>query len=357
VPPLTTLVTDAGPTVADPARTTRRTVAVLLAAASVGAVVTHAHPAAPVLVVAIGLGVAARTAGLVPDAARTGLTWTSTHVLRTGVALLGLQLALGDLGRLGVRGVLAVVATVLVTFATTLALGRVLGVPARLRLLVAAGFSICGAAAIAATTSALPAEHHRGPSGTPGAPSDERNATAAAVALVTLFGTLALVGLPLAARALHLSGQVTGLWIGLSVHEVAQVVAAAGTVSAVALAVAVVAKLARVLLLAPVVAAVGARRRTAVPPGARRPPVVPVFVAAFLALVAVRSTGVVPAPVVETAHVVSTVAMTAALTALGAQVDVRGLVHGGGRALALGASSTVVVVGVGLVGALAAAHA
>ncbi|MBO9554347.1 putative sulfate exporter family transporter [Cellulomonas sp.] len=337
---------------ASPARTSGRTVAVLLAVAAVGAVVTHVHPAAPVLVVALGLGVAARTAGLVPAAARTGLTWTSTHVLRTGVALLGLQLSLGDLGRLGVRGVLAAVASVVVTFTVTLTLGRVLGVPDRLRLLVATGFSICGAAAVAAMTSVLPdgracderAEHATG----------ENDATAVAVALVALFGTLALVALPLAARALDLPDETAALWIGLSVHEVGQVVAAAGSVSAAAVAVAVVAKLARVLLLAPVVATVGAGRRGR--PGAR-PPLVPPFVAAFLVLVLVRSTGVVPGPVVDAAHVVSTVALTAALTALGAQVDVRGLVQGGGRALALGAASTVVVTGVGLAGALVAAHA
>jgi len=340
-----------------PARTARRTVAVLLAVAVAGAVVTHVHPAAPVLVVALGLGVAARTAGLVPAAARTGLTWTSTHVLRTGVALLGLQLSLGDLGLLGVRGVLAAVATVVVTFTVTLALGRVLGVSDRLRLLIATGFSICGAAAVAAMTSVLPDGRPASETGHGRTGEDttrESDATAVAVALVALFGTLALVALPLAAQALALPERTAALWIGLSVHEVAQVVAAAGTVSAAAVAVAVVAKLARVLLLAPLVAAVGAGRRER--PGTR-PPLVPPFVVAFLVLVLVRSTGVVPAPVIGAAHVVSTVALTAALTALGAQVDVRGLVQGGGRALALGAASTVVVTGVGLAGALVAAHA
>ncbi|GIG22968.1 membrane protein [Cellulomonas chitinilytica] len=345
---------------APPARITRRTVVTLLAVAAAGAAVTHLHPAAPVLVVALGLGVAARTAGLVPDAARRGLTWTSTHVLRTGVALLGLQLSLGDLGRLGVRGVLAAVAAVLVTFTTTLALGRLLGVPDRLRLLVATGFSICGAAAVAAMTSVLPGsatgQSDDGSADGPEERSEERDATAAAVTLVALFGTLALVGLPLAARALDLPDSTAALWIGLSVHEVAQVVAAAGTVSAAAVAVAVVAKLARVLLLAPVVAVVGAGRRGRARTGAR-PPLVPPFVVAFLVLVAVRSTGVVPPSVVASAHVLSTVALTAALTALGAQVDVRDLLRGGGRTLALGAASTLVVTGVGLAGALLATHA
>ncbi|NKY12010.1 putative sulfate exporter family transporter, partial [Cellulomonas hominis] len=218
--------------------------AVAVAALCVG--LTAVVPVLPGLLVAIVLGAAARSAGLVPVALDPGLAWAGRRLLRAGVVLLGLQLSLGDLLGLGLREVAVLLATVAATFAATLWLGPRLGVGRALTLLVATGFSICGAAAVAGMS--------------PVADADEED-VATAVALVTVYGSVALVALPLVAGALGLSDRTAGLWAGMSVHEVAQVVAAAGTVSAAALTVAVVAKLARVLLLAPLVAGVGVARR------------------------------------------------------------------------------------------------
>lgn len=319
------------------------------------------------LVLAIVAGAVLRNVGAVRASAQPGLTWSARRLLRAGVVLLGLQLSLPAVAALGVRGVVVIVATVAVTFGATVLLGPALGVPRRLALLVATGFSICGAAAVAAMSAVVDPE-----GGHEGADDD----AATAVALVTLFGTLALVALPLLAGPVGFDDDAAGLWIGASVHEVAQVVAAGGAVSAAALAVATVTKLGRVVLLAPLVAGVGlvvrSRRVTAGPtapapgpasgrgpapgPGygdvpavasrATRPPLVPLFVLGFLAAVALRSTGVLPDVVLDAASWATTTLLTAAMVGLGAGVDVRRLRRTGGRAALLGAASTLVAAGV-----------
>lgn len=296
-------------------------------------------------------GVAARVS------ARTapGTEWTARTVLRAGVVLLGLQLAIPDVLALGWRGIAVVAVTVAGTFAAILALGRLLRVPHRTALLVATGFSICGAAAVSAMTSVL----ERDPRSGPGAPSRLRDDVAAALALVTVYGTLAIVVLPPLAGVLGLSDHQAGLWIGASVQEVAQVVAAAGTVSAAALATATVAKLARVVLLAPIVAGTGAvlTRRSALAAGparapGRRPAPVPGFVLGFLAAVLVRSSGILPDVVTDVASQVTTVLFVAAMFALGTGVDVPRLARTARRPLLLGAAGAVVVTGIALTAVL-----
>lgn len=301
----------------------------------------------PGLLLAILAGAAARAAGLVPAVLEPGLAWTARRLLRTGVVLLGLQLSLGDLLALGAREVAVLLVTVAVTFSASLWLGPRLGVGRALTLLVATGFAICGAAAVAAMS--------------PVADADEED-VATAVALVTLYGTGALLLVPLLAGVLGLSDRTAGLWAGMSVHEVAQVVAAAGTVSAAALSIAVVSKLARVVLLAPLVAGTGVvrRRRAAagggpadgLPGRSRRAPLVPLFVAGFLVAVLVRSAGLVPEAVLPAVTPVTTLALAAAMAALGTQIHVGRLVRTGGRAVALGGAATVVALTVSLGGLL-----
>ncbi|WP_265522189.1 YeiH family protein [Oerskovia flava] len=272
-----------------------------------------------------------------------GARWVATHVLRAGVVLLGLQLSVPQVLGLGWRGLTVVAVTVAVTFGATCAVGRWLRLPRATVLLVATGFSVCGAAAISAMRGVL---DRREP--------DDASPAATALALVTVYGSLAIVVLPWLAGLVGLDAEQTGLWIGASVQEVAQVVTAAGTVSAVALATATVSKLARVVLLAPIVTVAGfaaarsARADTETGPVARRVSPVPLFVVGFLAAVVVASLGVVPAGWVEASATVTTVLFTAAMFAMGLGVDVPHLVRTGRRALVLGAASAVVVSGVSL---------
>lgn len=314
----------------------------LAAVAAAVSLVTGRFTGVSALVVAIVLGAAARNLRVLPAWAGPGTGWTAKRVLRAGVVLLGLQLSVPAVLDLGVGGLTVVLVTVPVTFAATLLIGRLLRVPSTMTLLVATGFAICGAAAVAAMSAVAD-------------PDGEREEdTATAIALVTLYGTVALVVLPVLVGVLGWSDRAAGLWIGASVHEVAQVVAAGGAVSATALAVATVTKLGRVVLLAPLVAAVGlVLRRRAVRDGAAvlglghrgRPPVLPLFVAGFLLAVAVRSTGLLPDAVVQHAQTVTTALLAAAMFALGTGVDVRSLVRTGGRAAALGGASTLVAAG------------
>jgi uncharacterized integral membrane protein (TIGR00698 family) len=307
-----------------------------LAVAAVGtALAMGVHALLPVLsalTVAVVFGVL--VGAWLPAATREGLQWATRRCLRLGVVLLGLQLGVTAVADLGAATVAAVVATVLVAFAGTLALGRLVGVSSGLSLLVATGFSICGASAIAAMDSVA---------------GTRRQDVATAVTLVTLYGSAAIALVPLIGAGLGLGDQRLGAWAGLSVHEVAQVVAAASPAGAAAVSVAVVVKLTRVLLLAPMVAGVGLAQRRRGAPGGSRPPLVPLFVVGFLAMIALRSSGVVPPVVLSAAAVTTTVLFTAALFALGTAVRLGDLLRTGRRGLVLGGLSTLLVGGVGLV--------
>lgn len=315
------------------ARPTRSRLApgLALTVAGVGAAsaVNLALPAVSALTAAVLLGVLAGNLPGLPAAVRPGLAAVTRKLLRAGVVLLGLQLAVPQVLQLGAGILVAVVATVTVTFLGTLGIARLLGVRRGLGLLVATGFAICGASAIAAMESVVDRD-------------DEDVATA--VALVTLYGSLAILLVPLLAGPLGLTGGSVGAWAGLSVHEVAQVVAAASPAGAAAVATATVVKLSRVVLLAPMVAAVSVTERCRRPSTTgTRPPLVPLFVLGFLAAVALRSTGVLPGGVLQVSGALTTLLLAGALFGLGAAVNLTALLRTGPSALLLGLLSTLLV--------------
>ncbi|MEU6133045.1 putative sulfate exporter family transporter [Saccharopolyspora sp. NPDC047091] len=292
-------------------------------------------PGVGVVTAAVALGVLVGNLPGGTGAAGPGLAWVARSPLRAGVVLLGLQLAVGQVLGLGAATLGVVVAVVVVGVVGTVLIGRALGLPPGLSVLVAVGSSICGASAIAAVEGVVERE-------------DED--VAAGVAMVTVFGTLLVVLVPLVGSACGWDAADVGRVAGGGVHEVAQVVAAASPAGAAAVSVAVVVKLSRVALLAPVVAVVGwVRRRGA---GGSGVPLLPLFVVGFLVAMGVRATGWVPAPVLGVAAQVSSVLLAAALFALGTAVRVGGLRRAGPRALLLGACSTVLVVGTAATGML-----
>ncbi len=253
--------------------------------------------------------IAALVLGVLVGGRLPNLAPVTRKLLRAGVVLLGLQLSLPQLLALGPGILLAAVVTVGVTFFGTLGLGRWLRLPHRLTVLVASGFSICGASAIAAVSTERDEEH-----------------VATSVALVTLFGTLTMIALPLLGASPE--------WIGLSVHEVAQVAAAA---PATGMATAMAVKLSRVALLAPIAAGVNRRQG----------PVVPLFLLGFLGMVALRSTELLPTGVLDVTKSATTVLFAAAMFGLGTAVRPRSLLATGPRALLLGLLSTILVCSVG----------
>lgn len=293
------------------------------------------------LVAGIVLGaVVANTVG-VPDTCAVGVRLAARSMLRLGVVLLGLRLSLGDLAGLGPDGLVVVAAVVTVTFAGTRWIARRLGVSDDLGLLVATGYSICGASAIAAMDGVVRAEEEE---------------VAYAISLVTLCGTLSIVVLPLFASLAGVEGATFGTWVGGAVHDVGQVVATAAHGGDEALAAATVVKLTRVVLLAPLVAlvAIRVRRRTPAVVGERRPPIVPLFVAGFLVAIVVRTTGVLSDGALDVAATAEKVLLTGALVALGTGVDVRRLRRLGGRPLAVGLLAWVLVAGSAAAGTLVA---
>ncbi len=290
-------------------------------------------PGASPLVLAAAVGAVLANSGCLPPATTRGLAFAARALLRVGVVLLGFRLAAGDLLRIGVPGLGVVVTVVTLTFAGTLWAGRRLRLSRDLTLLVATGFSICGASAVAAVDGVV------------GADGED---AAYAVGLVTLCGTLAVVVLPLLSGLLGLGPERYGAWAGASVHDVAQVVAAAAPHGRAALNAAVVVKLARVVLLAPLVVGVGLVERRRVAEGARapvgpRPPLVPGFVAAFLGAVALRSLGFVPAEWLGGLAAAEKGLLAVALVGLGAGVHVGRLRRLGGRPVILGLSAWVLV--------------
>ncbi|PPF56206.1 putative sulfate exporter family transporter [Rathayibacter sp. AY1C2] len=312
-------------------------VAACAVAAVIAALLHAAVPAVPMLTAAVALGIlvaqlpAARP--LLSGALAPGLKFSSRSLMRTGIVLLGLKLSLIDIAALGWGAILVVVGIVLATFGLTWALGRALRLPGQEPLLLAAGFSICGASAIGAMAGATRAK-------------EQEQATP--VALVTLCGTLAIAVLPALQQPLGLSDVQFGHWVGASVHDVGQVVATAQVAGASALAVAVVVKLTRVVMLAPMVAVAAAVTRRGGGTGGTRPAIVPLFVVGFLAAVLLRTLLPLPEGLLAAADTAQTWLLAAALFALGSAVRVRALVTTGWRALLVALVSWAAIAAMGL---------
>jgi len=296
------------------------------------------------LVASLVLGVLIGNVISIPKILGPGQKFAAKKVLRFGIVLLGTQLALKQVIDLGGRELIVVVGVVALTFLGTLWLGPRLGVSKSLSLLIATGFSICGASAVAAMDGVVEA--------------DEEEVTYA-IALVTLCGSLAIVLLPLLRNVLGLSDpQLFGSWVGASVHDVAQVIATSSTGGDTAVQAATVVKLSRVVLLAPLVACVSiwVRRSSsglvakAKKADKTRVSVVPLFVVGFLVMIAVRTTGIIPDNLLSKLKTIEQVCLASALVGLGSDVRVSRLIKVGGRPLLLALISWFGIAVVSLIG-------
>ncbi len=286
------------------------------------------------LILAILLGMVFHNLIGTPAVAKPGVKFSLRRILRAGIVLLGLQLTFSQVAAVGWGGVLVIVVTLVATFAFTCLMGRRLGVDAKLTQLIAAGTSICGASAVIATNTVI-----RG--------RDED--VAYAVACVTLFGSLSMVLLPLADGWLKLDPHAFGLWTGASIHEVAQVVAAAFQQGQEAGQFGTIAKLTRVMMLAPMVLGLGyiaARRAKGGTSGAGAP--VPWFVLGFIAMVALASSGFVTEAVKGPTVSITQLLLTMALAAMGLETDIRRLAAKGLRPALLGGASWIFIVSLSL---------
>ena len=297
----------------------------LLLTAMLAALATALH-SLPILdvfspmILAILLGMAFHNVIGTPARARAGIGFSLRRVLRLGIILLGLQLTAAQVAAVGLGGVAVIAASLVATMIFTKALGRLLKVDPKLTELIAAGTSICGASAVIATNTVTQAR-------------DED--AAYAVACVTIFGSAAMFLYPLAGAALQLSAHDYGLWSGASIHEIAQVVAAAyqdGTQSG---DFATIAKLTRVMMLAPVVLTLGLLLRGR-GGQARAKVAMPWFVLGFIALIVLNSIIAIPAAIKAPVGLTTTFGLSMALAAMGLETDIRKLRAKGLRPLLLG---------------------
>jgi len=259
-----------------------------------------------------------------------GTRFASHRLLRIAVVLLGLQLSLTQVQHLGAKGLIVVLVTVIATFVGTQALGRLLGVSPSQSLLVATGFSICGASAIKAMEENADAN------------DDE---VSIAIALVTLCGSLAILLLPVLKAPLGLDTRAFGTFVGASVHDVGQTVATANQVAG-ALSFAIIVKLTRVILLAPMVAIVGAvrhKRHGHAEGSTRRLKIFPLFVVGFVAAIALRTSNLLPDSPLAAAKTVQQILLVAALFGLGTGIEFSKIRRTGGRALGLGLLSWLLI--------------
>ena len=309
--------------------------ALVAASTAISIVTATTSPALSSLVIAVVLGMAFGNFTRTPERYQVGLSIAAKRLLRIGVALLGLRLSVSHVVDLGAVPLLVVASTVVATFFGTQWVGKRLGLSRDLSLLVATGYSICGASAIAAVEGSTDATEE---------------ATAAALGLVAVAGTTAIFVLPWLAAMLGLDDAAFGAWAGASIHDVGQVVAAASA-SQTALTAAIVVKLTRVVLLAPLIAGVNITRRHE--EGRNSAPLLPLFVIGFLIAVGIRSSGVLQAPVLDTARWIESGLLTAAMVGLGSAVRFDRLRTLGPRPLLLGAIAWIIVAGVSLVGVTA----
>lgn len=271
-----------------------------------------------------------------------GIEMSAKNLVRIGVGLLGARIAFSDVAALGAAGIVALAGTVVLTIGFGVLLARLLRLPPTLGLLSGGGTGICGISATLAISSTLPQTR-----------DTERYTLLTAIGVASL-STAAMVLYPLAVPNLGLSATEAGLFLGGSIHDVAQVVGAGFMISPQVGDAATLSKMFRVALLVPVVIACalvfrkrrGSAHRGAVPGRDghdRRQPLLPAFLVAFAALVAVNSLGWIPQSVQAAASGISGWCLVIAIAALGVKTSPEKLVELGWRPVVLMAGEAIFV--------------
>lgn len=287
----------------------------LIASATVAAAATFLseHYGAPVMLFALLLGMSMNfLAG--DSVCKAGIEFTAREVLRFGVALLGIRITLGQIAALGWHPVVMVVVLVAVTILLSIAAARLLGFSSLFGLLTGGATAICGASAALALAAALPAH------------AQKEKATLFTVLGVSALSTLAMILYPMIAHALGLTPLQAGMFLGGTIHDVAQVVGAGYSMSHETGDSATVVKLMRVAMLLPVIlcAAMITRARGA-EPGSKRPPLLPWFAVGFVLLAAINSSGVIPAALQRAGGQWSQWCLVIAISALGMKTQLKEL--------------------------------
>ena len=296
---------------------------------------THYH--APVMLFALLLGMAFH---FLHEEGRCipGIEFSSKAILRTGVALLGARITATQILSLGVMPIVTVVVAVSTTIAVGFLIARWLGLSRSLGVLSGGAVGICGASAALAIATVLPQN------------KDSERDTILTVVAITAMATIAMIVYPMLATAIGLDHVRAGIFLGGTIHDVAQVVGAGYSISPQTGDVATYVKLLRVTLLLPVVFAIAfvvARAHAGAGTGARAP--LPWFLVGFAALVVVNSLGWLPKAVTGLANDVSRDCLVIAIAALGMKTSFKDLITVGWRPIALMVAETAWIGGLVLV--------
>ena len=297
------------------------------------------QPAVSPLALCVALGFAISNFWRWPGWANAGSVFASRRLLRLGVVLLGAQVSAESLKAIGIKGVVTVIVVVSVTILGIVFLSKIFNVTNELGLLIGVGFGICGATAVAAVRPQTRATEEE---------------TSYAIALISLCGTLSIIVLPFLGHLMKLSDSTFGAWTGAAVHDVGQVIATASVWSSSAVSAAIVIKLARVCLLAPIVLVLAIRHRRyltsqgEVTATSAKVPLIPLFVIGFIVVAIIQNTFSFTPRFHNDVVTLSKVLIGSGLVALGSGVRWKSIRAIGSRPMVMGLLAWVIVAGVAL---------
>ena len=278
------------------------------------------HYGGPAMLFALLLGIAFN---YLAESTTTGpgIRFSSRNILRFGIALLGARITWGEVENLGIETVGMVVGGVVITLTIGTVIARMLKLPRDFAILSAGAVAICGASAALAISSVL--AHND---------ESERN-TITTVIGVTTLSTLAMMVYPLLAAWLGFDDKAAGIFIGATIHDVAQVVGAGYTISTEAGDTSTIVKLLRVSCLLPAVVAIGFATRRSRTASTQSVPLLPMFLVAFVVLVAANSLGYIGPDLASALGTISRWCLLCAVSALGIRTSIGSLAVVGPRPL------------------------
>lgn len=242
---------------------------------------------------------------------RTGVYYSANTLLRFGVALLGLRITVDQVISLGLNTVVLVIGGLIMTLIFGIVASKTMGRGIRFGILTGGSVAICGASAALAIAAILP-----------NSKNGERD-TIFTVIAVTTFSTIAMILYPIISAFMGLEDNLSGIFIGGTIHDVAQVIGAGYTISNEAGDIATVTKLFRVAMLVPVVLVLsivfhGENKSTGQTP-------LPLFIIGFCAMVVLNSSGVIPSLIHELLIDLSQWCLVTAIAALGIKTSLKAL--------------------------------
>ncbi len=270
-------------------------------------------------------GILVRNLGTLPQTFQPGIRFSGKQILQWSIVALGLNLSLQEVVHTGASSLAVTAVTISAAFLSAALLGRLLGIPSRLKLLIGIGTAICGGSAIAAATPIVRADEHE---------------TAYAISTIFLFNIVAVLTFPALGHLMDLSAHGFGLWAGTAINDTSSVVAAGYTYGKQAGDYATIVKLTRSTLIIPVCLVLAAieirrhRKHQRSDFSLRR--IFPWFILWFVAAAALRSLGLVPTGWTGAIHAIAGFMIIMALTAIGLSSDLRRMLGTGIRPILLG---------------------